>query len=244
MDMQQVNVRSSRVAIAALVVALVALIVAVLALTDDDEDATPPPSTGQSTTSTVAAITTTTIGEIEPASAVFPDATTSRRFDDPAAATRAFATESLGFNAPILGEFRPGDSRSGEIEVRAFEGGVPTTVLLRQLEDDTWFILGAVAESIRLEAPEAGARLSSPHALRGEAYAFEGNVVVHLYADGVAEPIGEAFVTGRGDGELGEFSGSISFEIPEGAANGVLVLFEPSARDGSTVAATVIRVHF
>ena len=251
MDTGPVTVRSSRLAIAALVVALIALVVAALALVDDDEDAAPAPSpspstnvsTNASTTSTTEA-TATTRTEVDPASAVFPDATTSRRFDDPAAATRAFATELLRFNAPLVGELRAGDGRSGEIDVRAFEGGVATTVLVRQVEDGTWFILGAVAESIRLEVPEAGDRLLSPHSLRGEAHAFEGNVVVHLYADGLAEPIGEAFVTGRGDGELGEFSGTISFEVPDGATSGVLVLFEPSAQDGSTVAATVVRVHF
>ncbi|MEX2293792.1 MAG: Gmad2 immunoglobulin-like domain-containing protein [Acidimicrobiales bacterium] len=246
MDAQEANARSSRLAILALVVALIALVVAAIAFIGDDDDEEDAPST--STTLPAGTSTTTPSSTTAPAAdlsgAVFPDATTSRRFDDPLAATRAFATELLGFNAPLVGEFAAGDSRSGEVEVRGFEGGRPTTVLVRQLENDTWFVLGAIAESIRLDVPTARDRMASPSDLRGAASAFEGHVVVHLFADGVAEPIGVSYVTGRGDGELGDFEGSISFDVPDGVTDGVLVLFEPSARDGSTVAATVIRVHF
>jgi hypothetical protein len=150
----------------------------------------------------------------------------------------------LGFVDPIVGDFAQGDTRSGEVEVRSFAQGKPTTVLVRQLEDDTWFVLGASVESIRLDTPEAGAPISSPEQLTGAASAFEGTVDVRLFVDGVTDPIAETFVTGRGDGVLGDFTGELTFDLPAGAQHGALVLSEASAEDGSTVAATVIRVHF
>ena len=60
--------------------------------------------------------------------------------------------------------------------------------------------------------------------------------------DGVQEPIARTNVTGRGDGVLGDFTGELAFTNDSGAAYGVLVLTEPSARDGATVTAAVIRV--
>ena len=57
---------------------------------------------------------------------------------------------------------------------------------------------------------------------------------VRLYADGVQEPIGETFVTGRGDGVLGDFTGEIEFTNDTGATHGVLVLNSASGEDGAT----------
>ena len=53
---------------------------------------------------------------------------------------------------------------------------------------------------------------------------------VRLYADGVQEPIGETFVTGRGDGVLGDFTGEIEFTNDTGATHGVLVLLGDERR--------------
>ena len=231
------------------VAAAAAIIVGVLAVTGDDQKidtvATTTTAADQVTTTTTSPTTTTPVtGAVDPSVPVFPDATSSRRFDDPVAATRAFAVELLGFADPILGDFAQGDTRSGEVEVRSFAQGSPTTVLVRQLQDDTWFVIGASVASIRLDTPAAGSTISSPQPLQGAAYAFEGRVVVRLYADGITEPIADTFVMGRGDGVLADFTGQLDFTLPAGAKHGVLVLFEPSAKDGSTSAATVIRVHF
>lgn len=230
------------------VAAVLAVIVGVLALSDDDEtiDAADTTTSTTDTTTTTEATSTTLAppSEVNPETAVFPDPMTSRRFESPEALTLAFATDFLGFREPIVGDFAQGDSRSGEIEVRAFEQGNPTTVLVRLLEDDTWFVIGAVTESIRLDVPEPGATITSPQPLEGAAYAFEGTVSVRLHVDGVVEPIAETFVTGRGDGVLGDFSGELTFDPPSTSEYGVLVLFEASAEDGSTVAATVTRVRF
>jgi len=173
---------------------------------------------------------------------VFPDPTTSRRFDDPVAVATAFATELVGFSDPVVGELQEGDSRSGEVEVRASADGAPTVVLVRQLEDDSWYVIGSTTDSIQLATPEPRSTIASPQELIGMAYAFEGTVNVRLYVDGTQEPIAETVVTGRGDGVLGDFSGELEFSDASGATHGVLVLSEASGEDGSAVAATTIRV--
>jgi hypothetical protein len=232
------------------VAAVAAVIVGVLALTDDDDPevdtvgTTTTSSTESTTTSEVTTTTVTVPAQVDPAVPVFPDATAGRRFDDPVVVASTFATEVLGFRDPVVGDYAAGDSRSGEVEVRSFAQGRPTVIIVRQLEDDHWYVLAAVAENIRLDVPAAGATLSSPQPLEGAASAFEGTVNVLLYADGEADPVGETFVTGSGDAALGDFSGELEFSVPAGVEHGVLVLLEASAEDGRTVAATAIRVHF
>ncbi|MGQ0434424.1 MAG: Gmad2 immunoglobulin-like domain-containing protein [Microthrixaceae bacterium] len=230
--------------------AVAAVVVGALAIANDDDEistvASTPTTGDDGTTTTPDDGTTTTTSRaptVDRSVPVFPDPATSRRFDDPQALTVSFARDLLGFSDPIVGEYQAGDNRSGEVELRAFAQSAPTIVIVRQLEDDTWFVLGATVESIRLDAPEAAATISSPEQLRGAAHAFEGHVGARLYADGIAEPIAETYVIGRGD-EMGDFSGELTFEVPNGVDDGVLVLFEASAEDGATIRATVIRVHF
>lgn len=221
--------------------AVVAAVVIGLTITGEDDD----DRVDTADTTTTSGDTTTTTLAVTPVDAettVFPNPETSQRFDDPQALVSTFATDFLGYRDPVIGEFRQGDSRSGEVEVRAFASGEPMTVVVRQLEDDTWFVLGASVESIRLDTPQAGATLTSPQELAGAALAFEGTVVVRLYTDGEVDPIGDTFVTGGGD-EMRDFTGELTFDAPAGAEHGVLVLLQASAEDGSTVAATVIRVH-
>lgn len=251
MDAERAPTRS-RLPIVILVVAalLVAGFVALQLIGDGDDE--PRVASAGSTTSTSAASsstsgssTTTFAPTADPAPAVFPDVLASRRFDDPEAAAFAFVTEVLRFQDPVVGDFAQGDSRSGEIEVRAFAAQpTATTVLVRQLEDDTWFVIGAVADTIRLDTPAQGATIASPQPLGGAASAFEGTVDVRLFVDGVTEPIATTFVTGSGDGTMGDFSGELEFVAPDGAEHGILVLSEEGPDDGTTVAATVIRVHF
>jgi Immunoglobulin-like domain of bacterial spore germination len=231
--------------------AIIAVVVAVFLLTGDDDpvstDGTTTTTTTEPTTTTTAEQTTTSAPEfavVDPAIPVFPDPATSQRFDDPIAVATAFATGPVGFIDPVVGEFQQGDSRSGEVEVRPAPETAPTVMLVRQLEDDHWFVIGAETDSIRLETPAARDTISSPQALEGLAYAFEGTVEVRLLADGEAEPIGETFVTGRGDGVLGDFSGQITFASPPAGTFGTLILISPSGQDGRTWAAEVLRVGF
>jgi hypothetical protein len=218
-------------------------------LSGDDDDGGDTTTTIASSTTSVTSTSTTvatssTIAADDLDAAVFPDLTGTERFSDPVALARAFATGPLGFRDDVeVGSFAAGDSRSGEVEVSAVSG-LPTTVLVRQLGDGSWFVIGATTETIVLSTPANRARITPVQPLLGEASAFEGQVNVALYADGRGSPIATTFVTGRGDGVLGPFEGELDFEVPDGATHGTLVLTSPSGEDGSTIAATAIRVRF
>jgi hypothetical protein len=233
--------------------AVVAVIVGVLAVTDDgDEVETADTTTTSEETTTTEETTTisepeetTTTSEfavVDPAQTIFPDPATSQRFEDPVALVSTFARDFVGMTDPVIGELMQGDSRSGEIEVRGFAEGAPTTVLVRQLEDDSWFVIGAVTDSIQPATPEPGATVTSPIALSGQAYAFEGTVQVELRVDGMVEPLAETFVTGRGDGVLGDYEGELPYDPqPAGTYATVLYLSE-GGEDGAPIQFAATRV--
>lgn len=177
------------------------------------------------------------------ATAVWPRSDTARRFEDPVAAARSFAVDFAGFTDPVLGEFRQGDSRSGEVEVRPQADGPVTTVFVRQLGDDgSWWVLGSATANIEVTEPAALATIGDPVTLKGTANAFEGTVDVDIRADGRDEPLAKGFVTGR-MGEMGPFDSTLSFPSPHGGY-GAVVFRTLSAEDGSVWEAAVVRVKF
>ncbi len=207
--------------------------------------ATPEPSPTPTTEPTATATPTTepTPPEDPFATAVWPWADSSVRYDDPLAATRGFAVDFVGFDDPVIGEFMQGDSRSGEVEIRPEADGPITTVFVRQLgPDDSWWVLGAVTQNIVVDQPDALSEIDDPVTVEGMSLAFEGTVVVHVRADGQADPLVETFVTGGGT-EMGPFEEEISWPNP-GEGSGALVFFTESARDGTILEASVLRVHF
>jgi hypothetical protein len=236
-------------------VAAVALIVGLVALLggDDDEDldvaddtTTTETTVDDDTTTTTEPTTTETQTppvDVDLDAPVFPDPLTSQRFNDPVAAVTAFATELIGMVEPLIGDFMQGDSRSGEVEVRPMEDGPETLVLVRQLEDDSWFVIGAISSEIELEEPENRAEVGDPIELRGQARAFEGTVPVRVLADGVGE-VGEGFVTGSGGPDLGPFEGEVDIDVPDGVSHGIVLLVTEGGEDMVPWTVTAIRVRF
>jgi hypothetical protein len=210
-------------------------------------------STSTSTTTSAATTTSTTVApETTPplppaadtATAVWPWVDSDVRYDDPVEAARGFALDFIGFTDPLIGEFRQGDSRSGEVEVRSIETFAPTTVFVRQLgPDDSWWVLGSATENIVVETPDALAAIASPLTVSGRSSAFEGTVAVEIRADGVEEPIFESFVTGGAFDELGPFVEVFDWPNP-GAGSGAIVFQTTSSDDGRVWEAGVFRVHF
>jgi Immunoglobulin-like domain of bacterial spore germination len=223
--------------------AVVALLAAALTSSEGGDDRTttgaataPEPSTGGSRSPVIAQ-------PVDTSTAVFPWASSDLRFNDPVEAARAFAVDFAGFTEPVIGVFMQGDPRSGEVEVRSRPDGPVTTVLVRQLSGaDTWWVLGAVTAEIVVEAPAAGASISSPVELRGSALAFEGTVNVEVRQDGTHQPLGTGFVTGAGD-VAGPFSDELAFSTPT-ERFGAVVFREFSEEDGRVLKATVVRVAF
>ncbi|WP_214401421.1 Gmad2 immunoglobulin-like domain-containing protein [Pseudonocardia lacus] len=201
---------------------------------------TAPPAT---TPPTAAPTTAPPVVPPDASTAVWPTAAVATRYDDPLAAARGFATRFVGFADPVVGPYRAGDSRSGEVDVRPTRRGPVTTVLVRRMSDDRWWVLGAASADIQLDTPRAGDVLAPPSvALTGRALAFEGTVAVSVVDDASAEPLGTGWVTGGGD-ELRPFEGAVAIGRPR-AERGAVVLTSDSAMDGSVMAASVVRVAF
>ncbi len=195
------------------------------------------------TSSTTASTITATTGTGQNGAVVWPAPGTSG-FATPDEAARRFAIDLAGFRDPVLGEFQSGDARSGEIAVRPEPSGPVTTVLLRQAgADDSWWVIGAHSDDIIIDQPRTGDRVAGSFEVSGRARAFEGHVDVALHRHGVDKPIVTGFVTGRGDGVLGEFDEM--FDVPAGTTgSGVLVLTAAGGDDGTawTVAAVPVNL--
>lgn len=180
---------------------------------------------------------------VDASTAVWPYVESDVRYTSPAGAAKAFATEFLKFESPVFGEFRAGDGRSGELEMRPRVNGPVTTILIRQLNDGNWWILGATTPNIQINEPAALASVASPVRLRGTSTAFEANVQTEVRQDGSTKSLGEGFVMGGSNGELGPFDGILAFEKPS-AGHGAIVLYTSSAENGQVWEAAVVRVAF
>lgn len=189
--------------------------------------------------------TTTTIGPVtQPETAIWPFATNVTRFGDPVLAAQAFATNYLGFVNPIVSAFRRGDSRSGEVPVRATPTGAVTTILVRQLTSaNSWWVLGASCPDIVVTGPSPSESISSPVVLRGRSTAYEAVVNVEIRQDGTLAPLRSDTVMGGSMGVMGPFTKSVTFPLPS-SRGGALLFRTFSAKDGRVIEASVFRVAF
>lgn len=213
-------------------------------------DATKPTATSSNTsstttTSTIATTSTTAPSLVPTDTAVWPFVTGATRYTDPVKAATDFAVTYLGFVKPVVGPFVPGDSRSGEVDIRANTlGTATTTVMVRKLApDETWWVLGAATTHLRLQTPASDAAITSPVTLSGQSTAFEATVNVEVRQDGSLDPVGTDFVMGGSNGTMGPFSKAVTFTKPT-AERGAIVFTMPSTNGGGTMEAGVIRVQF
>ena len=166
------------------------------------------------------------------------------RYSNPRAAARAFAEEYVGFTSPMVGDFVAGDSRSGEVPIRATDRGVVTTVSVRQLDSaGHWWVIGSSTPNLVLTSPSAGAAIKSPVTLKGQSTAFEATFNVEIRQDRTAPPLGGGPAMGGSNGDMGPFTDVVSFTQPT-QPQGAIVLKTYSSKDGNVVEASVIRVTF
>jgi hypothetical protein len=224
----------------------------VATVTSSSTSSTEPTTTSTSTTATtgtsVPPPTSTTNpapGKLDASVPLYPVPSNGLRYDDPKQAATDFAQEILGFSRLVVGSFQQGDSRSGEVQVRRTSTGSVTTILLRKLEDDHWWVIGANTDNIVLTSPANRATVTSPVHLTGKSIAFEAVVNVSIYADAAKKlVVGEGTVMGGGT-EVQPFAGDVAYDLMgSGAKYGVVVLYTQSAEDGTVVEATAIRVRF
>jgi hypothetical protein len=173
---------------------------------------------------------------------VWPRPGSGGLYDDPVRAAAGMATGLVGFTDPVVGPFRQGDSRSGEVDIRPKSTGPATTVLVRRMSDGHWYAIGASSGDLRLTTPDVGTAVSSPVTVSGFSTAFEGTIVVSVVAQGGARPLGRKPLIGGANGDVGPFNGQIRFDAPTVGGPGAIVLTTDSAEDGRIWQATVVPV--
>lgn len=232
----------------AAVAVILALVAVVLAGGDDDggdvaAGSSTTTTTEETTTTTTEVTTTTQFSQpVDSYAVTFPSPTDSRRFDAPAPAARAYATDVLGFTELALGEIGGSQDDTAEVTLTDREGGPETVVQLERLEG-SWFVTGSQAPHIEVSEPSPGTALATPFQTSGRALAFEGTVDVLVLEQGSPLPRGTGFVMGSGTPPPGPFSGRIVYTAPDEPLPGVLVYRTLSAEDGRVLQATSFPVR-
>lgn len=215
--------RRRRTAVAgAGVAALVAAVVAV-PLVGDDDGSNVTTRSGDPTTTETPDPSTTAPPDVSAGSldaALWPDPA-GELFDDPADAVRSFVTVVIGIDDAPLSDFREGEPGAGEVDVlqRREDGTVldraASTVVVRQLDGEHWFVTAASSDDVQIDTPEPGSEVTSPMAVTGRGRGFEGNILVDLVARSAAGGvIGSASPTIAGAGEdLSLFSDEVPFDF-------------------------------
>lgn len=145
-------------------------------------------SSSSSTTTSSASSTSSTSSSVAPDDRVVAWPPKGETFSTPEAVAADFTARVFGTGA-VLGAFRAGDMRSGEIDVFASDeagrplGSVRSTLLLRQVgTDDAWSVLAAVSEGASIRTPAGGDTVSGVVTVAGRARGFEANVNVRAVA--------------------------------------------------------------
>lgn len=209
----------------AVAAAVVAVAVAVPRLSPDPDDVTVSDDREPTTTTVPDTSTSTTAPPVLPPSpdldqALWPDPA-GELYTDPVAAARSFVQAVVGVDDPPLSDVRVGEPGSGEIDVyRVTEDGQPmdrvaSTITVRQMDGEHWFVTAATSDDVRIESPASGTEVSSPMTVAGEGHGYEATVIVRLRArNASADVLGEQ-VTAGGSGEaLEPFSAVLPFESP------------------------------
>jgi Immunoglobulin-like domain of bacterial spore germination len=149
--------------------------------------------------------------------ALWPDPA-GELFADPVAAARSFLSEVVGLDNPPLSAFRPGEPGAGEVDLfRVTDDGRPmdrvaSTITLRQLDGEHWFVTRATSADVRIDSPAPQAEVGSPLAVAGEGHGYEATIIVQLRARAAGADILAEAVTAGGSGEaLEPFSAELTF---------------------------------
>ena len=193
------------------------------------------------TTTTSTPVTTTTADTTW--MALWPSRTSAIRYASPSGAARAFAEHVLKMTAPVLRPFQQGDTRSGEVPLQSTPSGPVTTVLVRQLtSDDSWWVIGAIASDITIETPTALTAVTSPLRVSGRSTAYEAVVNLALYIDGSTQALATGTAMGGSMGVVGPYQTTMHYTLSH-PSDGTLVVYERSAKDGSVLEASALRLQ-
>jgi hypothetical protein len=154
-------------------------------------------------------------------------------FTTPEEAAADFVTTVLiSEGDPVLGEFRQGDSRSGEIPV-LFAGETGDLdppqeqglLFLRQIgPTDGWYVIGAVSDGAVIDTPSALDEVpAGTVTVSGEGRGFEGTLVVSAFPPGdQASQLDQEIGAGGAFEELQPYS--VELDLSGAAAGDVVVI--------------------
>jgi hypothetical protein len=186
--------------------------------------------------------------------ALWPDPA-GELFTDPVEAARSFVQVVIGVDEPPLSAFVEGEPGAGEVEVyRRGEDGRPlervaSTIVVRQLDGEHWFVTAAGSDDVQIELPEPLAEAESKVTVSGQGRGYEGTIVAELRSRSVDAPELVAIPTIAGAGEeLAPFSVDLPFggpvgETPDGVPAVLVVRDDPGVDQGvPSFAAQLLRL--
>ncbi len=157
----------------------------------------------------------------------------------PTAAARGFALDLLGIEAPLVSPLRASGS-GGTVALRRSAAGAATTVAVSRAAAG-WVVTGSAFADVRVTSPTPGELVGATVSLAGRSTAFEG-VVNYVVRTDAGRVLARGTVLGGGSGALAPFRATIHLAHATGA--GEVIVSTRSARDGSTLGASVVRVGF
>lgn len=198
-------------------------------------------SCGGSTTPTT---TTVPVLHSQPHDAVWPYFNDGVRYITARAVALGFAQTYIGMSSPTTENVTSVGATAGTVTVRPYVGGPVTSVkVYEDVSRKTWWVSGSTTADIRVSEPQPGSVVHSPLHTAGTSTAFEAVVNVHVRADGLSTPLVSSVVMGGSNGVMGNFTKDFAFDTTTSAA-GAVVFSVRSAKDGSVIEATVVRLHW
>ena len=196
---------------------------------------TPTTTPGPPSTTTAPDQSTTSAPEpsaVDPDQVLWPDPG-GELTTDPVVAARGLLG-SLGISNPPLSPFRETEPNVGEVDVHDVnEAGqtldrVASTLTLRRLDGEHWFVTGAVSGDVQVDTPAPQATVSSPFTVSGRARGFEGTVDARVLDRFDAGGVDSSPAVGTaGSQGLEAFSVDVSF-VATGTERGVLYVHTDS----------------
>ena len=213
-----------------------------------------PPTTVPSTSPPSTSTPSTTVAPAPPAAnldrAMWPDPAGSDRYADPVEAGRSFVEGFFGISDVPLSEFRAGEPGAGEIEVFSRdESGevserVATTLVLRQLDGEHWWVTAAASANVQIDSPQPLADVASPLRVSGRASGYEGTVIVDVRdRAGSYGELGDAVAIAGAGETLEPFSVNVDFDRPA-SSHAIVVAGTDSGIAGALSDVTAFPVRF
>jgi Immunoglobulin-like domain of bacterial spore germination len=188
----------------------------------------PPPTTSPGPSTPGQTSTTVAPQGVDADQVLWPDPA-GELTTDPRDAVRGFVSQQLDISDPPLSPFRETEPDVGQVDVHARgEAGqtldrVASTVTVRRLDGEHWFVTGAESSELVIDTPEPLDTVSSPFSVSGEVRGFEGTVNARVLDRFDGEGVDSEPATGTGGGgeAMEPFSAEVSF-VATGTQRGVL----------------------